>query len=101
VRAFPAALEQLADEPRCGDDRRAAVERETVLLVHVGAAARLVALLDDRDLMSLLLQPDRRRQPPKPAPYDDDLHFVATLLPVIPSGARSAESRNLHTLVIP
>ena len=61
-----------------------AVEGEAVLLVHVRATARLVALLDDGDRVPLLAQSDRRREAAEPAADDDDAHRQS---------ARDAEDR--------
>ena len=78
VRHLPAGqCEQLVDQLRGGDDRRATVEGEAILLVHVGSPARLVTLLDDGDVVAGRLQADRRREPTEPRPDDDDPHAPA------------------------
>src|SRR5690606_16561 len=67
-------VEEVVDQPRRRDDRGASVEGEPVLPVHVGATARLVALLDDGHVVPLGLQPDGCGQTPKPTSDDDDAH---------------------------
>ena len=55
---FPEFLEQ----ERCRHDRRSGVERETVLFVHVGAAARRVEFLAHGNLVAARSQPDGGRK---------------------------------------
>src|SRR5829696_4783452 len=74
--AAPRDLEQLPDEPWRRDDRRAGVEHEPVLLEHVGSSTGLVELLDNRDLMSLRLEPDRRGKPAEAAADHHDVHCL-------------------------
>ena len=50
--------EDVIDHPRCGDDRGTGVELKSIALKDIRATPGLVELLDDRDLMSLRLQPD-------------------------------------------
>ncbi len=71
-RVAAGALEQLIDHPRGGDDGRPAVKFEAVLLIDVGAAARLVALVDQRDIMPFAGEANGGGQPAKTTSDNDD-----------------------------
>ena len=66
--------EELIDEPGRSDDRRTRVEREAVLFEHVPAAAGLVELLDNRDLVALCLQANGGGESAEAAADDNDAH---------------------------
>ncbi len=61
--ALAGAAEEFFQRRRIGDHRRPGVEGEALVAVDVGAAARLVALLQQRRLDAGTLQADRQRQP--------------------------------------
>ena len=63
----PAERPQFLETRRVGDDRRPGVEGEALVLEDIGAAAGLVALLDQRRLHARRLQPDGERQSAEPA----------------------------------
>lgn len=67
---FARRLEELLETMRRGDHGGAGVEREPLVLVDVGAPARLVALLEDRGGNAGGLQADGQRQPAEPAADD-------------------------------
>src|SRR5919199_2842841 len=67
-------LEELVDQEGGCDDRWPTVKLEAVLLVDVGAAPRLVALLENGDLMALVLQANSRRQSAETGSDDNDPH---------------------------
>ena len=72
---FPAGQrEELVDEPRCGDDRGAGIERETILFEHVPAAAGLVELFDNRDIVALCLQANGGGESAEAAADDNNAH---------------------------
>src|SRR5438105_5335288 len=77
-RPASAEREQLVDQPGRRDDRGPGVEPEAILLEHVRPAARLVAPLDHRDLVSGGLQPDGGAQAAEARTDDDDVHASAT-----------------------
>jgi hypothetical protein len=73
-RLLAVQREQIVDQPRRGDDRRARIEGEAVLLPDVRAAAGLVTRFDDRDVVPLRAQPDGRRESTESTADDDDVH---------------------------
>ena len=68
---FAAQGEQLFDEVRHGDDGRASVEGEAVLLVHISAAPCHVKLFKHLDLVALDAEPDGGGQATKAGANDD------------------------------
>ncbi len=82
VVAHPLAAqgEQFFDRRRIGDDGRAGVEHEALVLVDVGAAARLVALFEQGRLHAGGLQADGQRQAAESgADHDGALWFESRL----------------------
>ena len=63
--------EELVDEKRRGDDGRAGIVGEALVLEDVGAAAGLVAHLEDGRVVAARLQADGGGQPAE-AGADDD-----------------------------
>ena len=53
--------EQLLKEERRGDDRRAGVVAEAAAFEDLGAASQTGAAVDQRDLVALGAEPERRR----------------------------------------
>ena len=84
ILALPARqLEEVIDQPRRGDDGWAAIEREAVLPVDVGAATRLVPLLEQRHLVPARGQPHSGGQAAKPrANHDDPLCAAQACFPI-------------------
>ena len=76
LRSPSAALEQFAQEPRCRDDRRATIEGEAILLIHVRPPAGLVPLFHHDHVVALLEEPDRRRKAAEAAADGDDAHSL-------------------------
>jgi hypothetical protein len=72
--------EKLIDEKRRGDDRRPGVIGEPAIMEDRGAAARLVAHLEDRRVVAARLQPDRRRQAPEAGADDQGAGMWARLV---------------------
>ena len=68
---FAAQGEQLFDQVRQGDDGRARVEGEAVLLVHISAAASHVELFEHLYLVALDAEPDGSGQATKASANDD------------------------------
>ncbi len=81
---------QLLEARRVGDDRRPGVEGEAGVLEDVGAAAGLVALLDQRRLDACRLQADGERQAAEPAADHRCRRHSVTLMN---SAARRARGR--------
>ena len=71
---LPRGGEDLIDQPGGRDDRRPAVEGESVLPVHIGAATRLVPLLQHGDLVPLGAEANGRRESPESAADDENAH---------------------------
>jgi hypothetical protein len=63
----PAGLEQLLEAVGSGDDGRASVEGEALVLVHVGSSPGAISLLDERGADAGGLEPDGEGEPPEPA----------------------------------
>ena len=76
ARFFSRQPEQLVDQEWRGEDRRAGVKGEAVLFVDVGATARLVARLVERDLVAARLEPDRGCDSAEAASDDDRMRAV-------------------------
>src|SRR6185503_2674003 len=66
--------EELVDELRSSDNRRAGVEDKSIALENAGAAAGLVELFDDDDVMSLCAQAYGRGQTSEAGADDQDAH---------------------------
>ena len=75
---MPAHREQLLDRARVGDDGRAGVEDEALILVDIGAPAGLVALLDQGRVEPAACSRMASAIPPKPAPITAALGLTHT-----------------------
>ena len=90
----PAQRPELFEQERRGDDRGSGVEREAVLAIHVGATARGVESLADRDPVAARAEPDGGRETTETAADYDGLRLLVHSVPLgIPVGCPRSGSR--------
>ena len=70
--------EQFFEKERCGDDRRAGVMPETLAFEHTGAAADVIATIDQSDFITFGTQAQRRGNATEPGTDDDGVHQQAS-----------------------